>query len=465
MHPFVPFGSEGSFHYSHSEKNNIMKIAIIGAGYVGLVSGACFAEMGNTVVCLDSNEEKIAALMRGVNPVFEPGLARLIDHNISENRLAFTVNPADALSRADVIFICVGTPRTDDGSADLGQVFTAARDIGRYAEGYVTAVTKSTVPVGTTARVEAVIHEELLRRGSAAIVDTANNPEFLKEGSAVSDFMSPDRVVVGTGSERAREVMHRLYAPFLRTDDRVIFMSVSSSELTKYASNVMLAARISFMNELALLAERVGADIESIRQGIARDRRIGKYFLYAGGGYGGSCFPKDISALIHTGAETGIDMLIARAAREVNNRQKRALAEKVLRFFGGDMRERRIAIWGLAFKPETDDVREAPALDVARALLSRGSILSVHDPAALANARDALGTSGIEYHTDTYTAIEGADALLVMTEWKEYRSPDWARIRGLLKTPVVFDGRNLYDPVEMRELGFRYFGIGHGERV
>lgn len=442
-----------------------MRIAIIGAGYVGLVSGACFAEMGNAVVCLDSDSDRIAALNRGIVPVYESGLIRLIDHNSSAKRIAFTTDPEEAVGRAEVVFICVGTPRNEDGSADLGQVFAAAGAIGLYADGYVVAATKSTVPVGTTFRVGEIISEGLLRRNSSSEVDVVNNPEFLKEGSAVADFMGPDRVVVGTESERAREVMHRLYAPFLRTEDRVIFMSVPSSELAKYASNVMLAARISFMNELALLAERVGADIESVRQGIARDRRIGKYFLYAGAGYGGSCFPKDISALIHTGKEAGLKMRIADAVNEVNIRQKRVIADKVIRFFGGDVRGKRIAVWGLAFKPETDDVREAPAIEVVRILRGGGATLFLHDPTALATAEQALGSSGVVYHTDSYAAVEGADALVVMTEWKEYRSPDWKRVRALLRTPAVFDGRNLYDASEMRELGFRYFGIGHGELV
>lgn len=292
-----------------------------------------------------------------------------------------------------------------------------------------------------------------------------NNPEFLKEGNAVTDFMGPDRVVVGVEAQRAKDVMHRLYAPFLRNEDRVIFMSIPSSELTKYASNTMLATRISLMNEIALLAEKVGADIELVRQGIARDRRIGKYFLYAGAGYGGSCFPKDITALIRTGEEAGLNMRIAHAVNEVNLRQKRVIADKVLRFFGGEVRGKRIAIWGLAFKPETDDVREAPALEVARILRDAGAVLALHDPAAMETAKRELGSSAITWHDDAYTALEGVSALVIMTEWKEYRSPDWERVRGLLATPAVFDGRNLFDPDEMRERGFRYFGIGHGGEV
>jgi UDPglucose 6-dehydrogenase len=293
----------------------------------------------------------------------------------------------------------------------------------------------------------------------------ANNPEFLKEGSAVSDFMSPDRVVVGAVEDRVREIMHRLYSPFLRTDDRVIFMSIPSSELTKYASNAMLATRISFMNELALLAEKVGADIELIRQGIARDRRIGKYFLYAGAGYGGSCFPKDISALIRTGAAAGLDMRIAYAVNEVNLHQKRVIADKIIRLFEGNVRGKKIAVWGLAFKPETDDVREAPAIEVIRILRGEGAVLAVHDPVARTNAKKLLGTTGITYHEDAYDTLADADVLAIMTEWKEYRSPDWERIRSLLSMPAIFDGRNLFEPEQLREYGIRYFGIGHGESI
>ncbi len=440
-----------------------MKITIIGAGYVGLVTGACFAEMGNTVTCVDSDSAKVEKLGRCVIPLYEPGLCRLVEHNSEAKRLLFTENLGDAVRSADAVFICVGTPQGEDGAADLGQVFRVAEEIGRHVEGYTVVVTKSTVPVGTTARVGEIVRGEIARRGSSAHVDMVNNPEFLKEGSAVADFMGPDRVVVGADDERAREVMHRLYSPFLRNEDRVIFMSVPSSELTKYASNTMLAARISLMNEIALLAEKVGADIELVRQGIARDRRIGKYFLYAGAGYGGSCFPKDIAALIRTGAEAGLDMRIAHAVNEVNLHQKRVIADKVLRFFGGDVRGKKIAIWGLAFKPETDDVREAPALEVARILRGEGATLALHDPAAMETAERALGSTAITWHADSYAALEGASALVIMTEWKEYRSPDWEKIRGSLTVPVVFDGRNLFDPEEMRDRGFRYFGIGHGE--
>ncbi|MHB9031092.1 MAG: UDP-glucose dehydrogenase family protein [Candidatus Latescibacterota bacterium] len=442
-----------------------MKITVIGAGYVGLVTAACFAEMGNTVFCLDTDDEKIYRLTGGDIPIYEPGLARIIEHNLAAKRLTFTTDFAEAIPPAEVLFICVGTPQGEDGAADLTQVFRAAEEIGQYAEEYTVAVTKSTVPVGTTDKVGEIILGEILKRGTSARVDMANNPEFLKEGSAVSDFMSPDRVVVGAVEDRVRETMHRLYSPFLRTDDRVIFMSIPSSELTKYASNAMLATRISFMNELALLAEKVGADIELIRQGIARDRRIGKYFLYAGAGYGGSCFPKDISALIRTGAAAGLDMRIAYAVNEVNLHQKRVIADKIIRLFEENVRGKKVAVWGLAFKPETDDVREAPAIEVIRILRGEGAVLAVHDPVARANAKRLLGTSGIIYHEDAYKALEGADVLAIMTEWKEYRSPDWGLIRSLLATPAVFDGRNLFEPEQLREYGLRYFGIGHGETI
>jgi UDPglucose 6-dehydrogenase len=442
-----------------------MKITVIGAGYVGLVSGACFAEMGNTVTCIDANKNRIRELKKGKIPLYEPGLERLIVQNCAVKRLCFTTEFSEASGSAEVIFICVGTPQTKDGRADISQVLEAADAIGRNVTHSVVVVTKSTVPVGTTAKAGEIIRERIRESHLSIEIDMVNNPEFLKEGNAVSDFMGPDRVVVGAESEHARDVMHRLYAPFLRSEDRVIFMSIPSSELTKYASNAMLATRISFMNEIALLAEKVGADSESVRQGIARDKRIGKYFLYAGAGYGGSCFPKDISSLIHTGKENGIDLKIPIAVHDVNVRQKKAVAEKVLRFFGEDVRGKKIAVWGLAFKPETDDVREAPAIETVSILRDRGAELSLHDPKALDNARKVLGTDFLTFHTDNYEALKGADVLIVMTEWKEYRSPDWNLAQSLMRGKAVFDGRNLYDPEEMKASGFRYFGFGHGETI
>lgn len=442
-----------------------MKITIIGAGYVGLVSGACFAEMGNTVTCLDASEERICGLKEGIIPIYEPGLDRLIVQNTAAKRLFFTTDFSEVFGSAEVIFICVGTPQTAEGRADISQVLEAAGIIGKHVSRAVVVVTKSTVPVGTTAKAGEIIRRRIAERQTKIEIDMVNNPEFLKEGNAVSDFMGPDRVVVGAESEHAREVMHRLYAPFLRSEDRVIFMSIPSSELTKYASNVMLAARISLMNEIALLAEKVGADIESVRQGIARDKRIGKYFLYAGAGYGGSCFPKDISSLIDTGKENSSDLKIPLAVEEVNRRQKKIISEKVLRFFHGDVQRKKIAVWGLSFKPETDDVREAPSIETIRILRGCGAELALHDPKALDNARIVLGTDSLAYHTDNYEALRDADALIVMTEWKEYRSPDWNQVRNLMRGKAVFDGRNLYDPCEMKASGFRYFGFGHGETI
>ena len=442
-----------------------MNIVMLGTGYVGLVSGTCFSEMGNSVTCVDTDEKKVAMLNRGETPIYEPGLAQMIHDNAAQKRLFFTTPDPAVLAAADLIFICVGTPPGEDGSADLRYVLKSAEMIGESITGYTVVVTKSTVPVGTTNRVAAIIREEIAKRGSDATFDMANNPEFLKEGNAIEDFMSPDRVVVGTDSDRAVKIMRRIYAPFFRTDQRVIFMSIASSEMTKYASNSMLATRISFMNEIATLAEKVGADIEEIRQGMARDKRIGKYFLYAGAGYGGSCFPKDVSALINTGRENGVEMSIIRAANDSNSRQKRVIGEKALRLFDSDVTGRKFAMWGLAFKPETDDIRDAPSIEVIRMLTAAGATFAVHDPEAMNNVRNLLGNDGVTYCGDSYETVDGADALLIMTEWKQYRTPDWNRIRTLMKQPVVLDGRNLFFPDDMKELGFTYSGIGYGERV
>jgi len=442
-----------------------MKIVILGTGYVGLVSGACFAEMGNTVTCVDNDKDKIKMLNKQHIPIYESGLESIIKHNIRTNRLFFTHNPGKVIGEADIIFICVGTPPKENGTADLGFVRDTARTIGRYIEDFTVVVTKSTVPVGTTNEVGKIIREELTKRNSDTSFEMVNNPEFLKEGNAIADFMGPDRVVVGTKSENAKKVMQKIYAPFLRTNDRIIFMSIESSELTKYASNSMLAIRISFMNEIALLSDKIGADIEEIRQGMATDKRIGKYFLYAGAGYGGSCLPKDVSALIQTGQSTGCEMRIVKAANESNKKQKRVIAEKVLKFFNNDVKGKKIAMWGISFKPETDDVREAPSIEVIQLLINAGAEFAVHDPEALENAKKILGENSIMYHTDSYKSLEGADALIIITEWKEYRTPDWQKIKSLMTNHVVFDGRNLYDPKEMKKLGFRYFGIGYGERL
>ena len=442
-----------------------MKIVILGTGYAGLVSGACFAEMGNTVTCVDNDKGKIKQLKKGHIPIYEPGLENMIKHNVREKRIFFTYDSGEALESADVVFLCVGTPPKEDGSAELSYVREAAQGIGRNIANFTIVVTKSTVPVGTTAEVGQIISEELTKRESDASFEMVNNPEFLKEGNAIADFMGPDRIVIGTKSDSARKIMRRIYAPFFRTDERIIFMSIESSELTKYASNSMLATRISFMNEIALLAEKVGADIEEIRQGMAPDRRIGKYFLYAGAGYGGACLPKDVSALINTGQSAGCEMRIIRAVNETNKKQKQVIAEKVLKFFDNNVKGKRCAVWGTAFKPETDDIREAPAIEVIRILTKAGAECAVHDPKALENARKILGGKSITYYNKSYDTLEGADALIIMTEWKEYRTPDWQRVKNLMRTHVVFDGRNLYNPVELKELNFRYFGIGYGEKV
>ncbi len=442
-----------------------MNIVMIGTGYVGLVSGACFAEMGNHVTCIDIDKGKIKKLQKGHVPIYEPGLENMIKHNSSEKRLFFELDPHTCLASADIVFLCVGTPPGIDGSADLSFVWDAAKTVGQNIEGYTVVVTKSTVPVGTTGRVAVLIREEIVQRANGATFDMVNNPEFLKEGHAIADFMGPDRVVIGTTSDRARKIMKKIYFPFFRTDERIINMSIQSSEMTKYASNTMLASRISFMNEMAQLAEKVGADIEEIRQGMAHDKRIGKFFLYAGAGYGGACFPKDVSALIKTGQAVGCDMRIAMAVNETNDRQKHVVTEKVLRFFNGNVRGKKIAMWGVAFKAETDDVREAPSLVVINELREAGASFAVHDPKALENAEILLGSESVVYHDDSYKALEGAEILIIMTEWKEYRTPDWGRVKSLLKNHVVFDGRNLYNPLEMKELDIRYFGIGYGEKI
>ena len=442
-----------------------MNIVMIGTGYVGLVSGACFSEMGNTVICVDTNREKIDLLNSGSVPIYEPGLESMIRNNTEKKRLFFSDDAKEAIRNAAVVFICVGTPPLADGTADLSFVWSAAQTIGQFLEDYTVVVTKSTVPVGTTVKVGDIIREELEKRGSEATFDMVNNPEFLKEGNAITDFMKPDRVVIGRSSEKSATIMRRIYAPFFRTEPRIQFMSIPSSELTKYASNSMLATRISFMNEIARLAEKVGANIEEVRQGMAHDKRIGKYFLYAGAGYGGSCFPKDVSALIQTARKAGCEMSVIQSANEANVKQKRVLTEKIMAFFSNNINGKKIAVWEIAFKPETDDIREAPAVETVQYLRGYGAELAIHDPVALDNARSVLGTDSVTYHETAYDAVRGADALVVVTEWKEYRSPDWRLIHELMNTHAVFDGRNLYDPDELKEHGFRYFGIGFGEHI
>lgn len=436
-----------------------MKIAIVGTGYVGLVSGTCFSEMGIEVVCVDIDRAKIERLQRGEIPIYEPGLDALVQKNVQAGRLSFATELAPHLNDVEAVFIAVGTPPGEDGSADLHYVLEVAREFGASINKYTLLVTKSTVPVGTAARIHQVVAAELARRGVEVEFDVASNPEFLKEGSAIQDFMSPDRVVVGVESERARELMMRLYRPFLLNNFRVIFMDVPSAEMTKYAANSMLATRISFMNDIANLCELVGADVNMVRRGIGSDERIGSKFLYPGCGYGGSCFPKDVKALIHTAEEYGYRMRVLQAVEEVNGRQKEVLFDKLKRHFGGDLRGRRIALWGLAFKPETDDMREATSLVLIRLLNEAGAVVTVYDPVAMDECRRAVGDR-VRYAADMYEAAKDADALLLVTEWKEFRIPDWTALKKAMRTPVLFDGRNIYDRTDVRNAGFTYYYIG-----
>jgi UDPglucose 6-dehydrogenase len=438
-----------------------MKISIIGTGYVGLVSGACLAELGNDVVCLDVDAAKIALLNRGEIPIYEPGLEALVKRNAAAGRLHFTTDVAASALHGEVQFIAVGTPPDEDGSADLQYVLAAARNIGRHMDGYRVIVDKSTVPVGTAGKVRQAIAAELAARGKAIEFSVVSNPEFLKEGAAVDDFMRPDRIVIGSTDERATRIMRAIYAPIQRNHERMIVMDIASAELTKYAANAMLATRISFMNELANLAEKIGADIEHVRQGIGSDARIGYHFLYAGCGYGGACFPKDVSALQQTAHDSGMKLEIIDAVERVNQAQKSRLLEKILARFGENLAGRRFAAWGLAFKPNTDDMREAPSQVVLPELVRRGAVVSAYDPVAVAQAQRAFaGIDGIEYAATPLAALDGADGLIIITEWKEFRSPDFAEIKRRLKSPVIIDGRNLYDPAFVRGMGIEYSGIG-----
>ena len=436
-----------------------MKIAIVGTGYVGLVTGTCFAEIGVNVICVDTNGEKIEALKQGVIPIYENGLEEMVNRNAKAGRLQFTTSLESCLDEVDVIFSAVGTPPDEDGSADLSYVLEVARTIGRNMTKYVLVVTKSTVPVGTAGKVRATIQAELDKRGVRIEFDVASNPEFLKEGNAVADFMSPDRVVVGVESERAKQLMSQLYKPFLLNNFRVIFMDIPSAEMTKYAANSMLATRISFMNDIANLCELVGADVNMVRSGIGSDTRIGRKFLYPGIGYGGSCFPKDVKALIKTAEQNGYRMRVLQAVEEVNEKQKSVLFEKLQRHFSGDLQDKTIALWGLAFKPETDDMREAPSLILINKLLNTGCKVRVYDPAAMTECRRRIGDS-VCYATDMYDAALDADALMLVTEWKEFRLPSWAVIKKAMRTPVLLDGRNIYEKKEIEELGFTYHCIG-----
>ena len=436
-----------------------MKIAIVGTGYVGLVSGTCFAEIGVDVTCVDTNSEKIESLQKGIIPIYENGLEEMVLRNMKAKRLKFTTSLESCLDDVEVIFSAVGTPPDEDGSADLKYVLEVARTIGRNMKQYKLVVTKSTVPVGTAPKVRAVIQEELDKRGVKIDFDVASNPEFLKEGNAISDFMSPDRVVVGVESARAEKLMSKLYKPFLLNNFRVIFMDIPSAEMTKYAANSMLATRISFMNDIANLCELVGADVNMVRSGIGSDTRIGRKFLYPGIGYGGSCFPKDVKALIKTAELNGYPMQVLRAVEEVNELQKSVLFDKLVKQFNDNLKDKTFALWGLAFKPETDDMREAPALVLIDKLLKAGCQIRAYDPAAMQECKRRIGDS-VYYACDMYDAVLDADALMLVTEWKEFRLPSWAVIRKTMAQQIVLDGRNIYDKKEMEELGFVYSCIG-----
>ncbi len=431
-----------------------MRIAVIGTGYVGLVAGTCFADSGNDVTCVDVDAQKIATLRAGQLPIYEPGLEELVTHNVADRRLTFTTDLPSAVARAHVVFIAVGTPEGETGEADLQYVLDAARSVGRALTGYAVVVDKSTVPVGTADKVREVIAQQTQHP-----FDVVSNPEFLKEGAALDDFLKPDRVVIGCESERAQKVMAELYAPFVRTENPILFMDTRSAELTKYAANAMLAARISFMNDVATLCERVGADVDMVRKGMGSDKRIGYPFLFPGVGYGGSCFPKDVKALIRTAREHGLELDLLGAVERTNERQKRLLVDKAQRHFGGGLAGRTFGVWGLSFKPRTDDLREAPALVVIEALLGKGAKVQVHDPVAMDAARRVLGDR-VGYAPTPYDALEGADALFLVTEWNEFRHPDFERMRGLMRSPVVFDGRNVFNPQAMRERGFTWYGVG-----
>ncbi len=431
-----------------------MKIAVLGSGYVGLTTGACLAETGNDVICVDILPERVDALSRGEIPFFEPGLKSLVVQNVSEGRLKFTTDVAWAVRESYIVFIAVGTPADEDGSADLRHVIEAAREVGRAMDGERIVITKSTVPVGTARRVREAIEAE-----TDHPVRVCSNPEFLKEGAALNDFRKPDRVVLGVDDDKAAAVLRDLYAPFVRTGNEILVMDLASAEITKYAANSMLASRISFMNSIALLCERTGADVDMVRLGVGSDRRIGPTFLFPGVGYGGSCFPKDVKALARTMKELDVDASMLDAVEAVNQRQKRYLAERCVERFGDDLSGRTFAVWGLAFKPNTDDMREAPSLATIGGLLERGARVVAHDPAAMSEARRRLGDA-IELRSRNYDVLEGADALFIHTEWPPYRRPDFARIRALLRRPIIFDGRSLYSAATMRRMGFEYHSVG-----
>jgi len=436
-----------------------MKISVVGTGYVGLVSGTCFAETGVDVACVDIDEKKIENLNNGIIPIYEPGLDDIYQKNVKKGRLIFTTNLADSIQNADAVFIAVGTPPDEDGSADLKYVLGVAREIGKNIDHYMVVVTKSTVPVGTAVKVKEAINEELAKRGINVPFDVASNPEFLKEGSAIADFLKPDRIVVGTESEQAQKVMRRLYKPFVLNGHPILFMDITSSEMTKYAANSMLATKISFINDIANLCEIVGADVDSVRKGIGSDSRIGHKFIYPGTGYGGSCFPKDVQALIRTADEKNYSLDILKAVEAVNYRQKEVLFHKIIKHFEGDIKGKKFAMWGLAFKPKTDDMREAPALVIIDKLIAAGASVVAYDPVAMEEARRILGDK-ISYAKDEYEAVIDAEALILVTEWPEFRHPNFKVLERLLKNKLIFDRRNIYDPEELAEMSFDYYAIG-----
>ncbi|NLO51717.1 MAG: UDP-glucose/GDP-mannose dehydrogenase family protein [Bacteroidales bacterium] len=441
-----------------------MKISIVGTGYVVLVTGACFSEVGIDVTCIDIDEQKIEGLKNGVIPIYEPGLEEMVYRNVEKGRLHFSTNLASTLDGVDVIFSAVGTPPDEDGSADLKYVLDVAREVGKNMTDYILIVTKSTVPVGTAAKVKQTIDEELDKRGVTIPFDVASNPEFLKEGAAIEDFLKPDRIVIGIESEKAEGILSRLYKPFTLNGHPIIIMDVPSAEMTKYAANAMLATKISFMNDIANLCEIIGANVEMVRKGIGSDSRIGKKFIYPGIGYGGSCFPKDVKALIKTAEQNGYDLRVLKAVEEVNAAQKSVLFEKLHRYFNGKLKGRKIAIWGLSFKPQTDDMREAPSLVIIQKLIEAGAEVIAYDPVAVEEAKRRIGED-ITYAKDQYEALIDAEALLLVTEWREFRFPNFTVMKKLMNKPLIFDGRNVYEPEEIYRQGFEYFSIGMGNPV
>jgi UDPglucose 6-dehydrogenase len=438
-----------------------MKIIVVGTGYVGLVTGACLSDVGAEVVCVDIDQKKIDNLNQGILPIYEPGLEEIVHRNAQKGRLTFTTSIAGDIKDTDAIFIAVGTPEGEDGSADLKYVIAVAEEIGKYLQDYAVVITKSTVPVGSSAKVKEAIQRSMALHGRSVPFDVASNPEFLKEGAAISDFMSPDRIVIGVESEQAAKVMEQIYKPFLLNGFRIIFMDIPSAEMTKYAANAMLATRISFMNDIANLCELLGADINQVRNGIGTDPRIGNKFLYAGIGYGGACFPKDVKALMKTGALHGHPLRMLEVVEEINNKQKLVLFHKLCRVLGEDLRGKQIAVWGLSFKPQTDDMREAPSIQIIDALVQAGARVKAYDPVAIKEAHKYI-SHNITYTEDEYAALEGADALLLLTEWREFRLPDWERIKGLMRRLLILDGRNIYNAKELENYGFEYHCIGVG---